>query len=233
MQVSNTTPIRVFIIDDHRSILWGLQRLVESGRPTLEYVGCAESCAEAHKVLESASPDVILLDIDLGKENGVDEIPGLATKTHAKILMLTGVRDKSAHDKAVLAGASGVVEKEASAQTILTAIAKVHEGQIWLDREATGRIFVEFSRDGGANGSSLEHAKIASLTQRERAIVEAAANNAGSNAKTIAQALYISEHTLRNHLTSIYNKLGVANRLELFAYAHKHGLTKPHHHAGQ
>lgn len=228
MTESSANPIRVFIIDDHRSILWGLQRLIESGKPTMNVVGCVGSCAEALKTIKETAPDVILLDIDLGKENGIDEIPRLLAETnsHAKILMLTGVRDKSAHDKAVLAGARGVVEKEASAETILSAISKVHEGQIWLDREATARIFVEFSRESSAHGADPEQAKIASLTHRERAIVAVTANNAGSTAKTIAQALFISEHTLRNHLTSIYSKLEVSNRLELFAYAHKHGLTK-------
>lgn len=226
MSEQPSPPIRVFLIDDHRSILWGLQRLIESGRPAMEVVGCAESCAEAFKVLVDASPHVILLDIDLGRENGIDEISRLITKSRAKILMLTGVRDKSAHDKAVLAGASGVVEKEAPAETILTAIRKVYEGQIWLDREATGRIFIEFSRDGGNKSADPERVKISSLTQRERSIVAVTASNAGATAKTIAQTLYISEHTLRNHLTSIYNKLDVSNRLELFAYAHKHGLTK-------
>lgn len=226
MSIEANMPIRVFLIDDHRSILWGLQRLIESGRPAMEVVGTAESCAEAMKVLESAAPNVILLDIDLGKENGVDEISRLLEKSRAKILMLTGVRDKNAHDRAVLAGARGVVEKEASADTILAAIAKVHEGQIWLDREATGRVFIEFSREGATHGVDLEQTKISSLTQRERAIVAITATNAGATAKTIAQALFISEHTLRNHLTSIYNKLEVSNRLELFAFAHKHGLTK-------
>ncbi len=227
MSELHTQSIRVFLIDDHRSILWGLQRLIESGRPAIQFVGSAESCEEAVKVLHDAAPHVILLDIDLGKENGIEEISKLISNSSAKILMLTGVRDKSAHDRAVLAGACGVVEKEASAETILTAISKVHEGQIWLDREATGRIFVEFSRDGNNKVADPEKVKIASLTQRERAIVAITANNAGANAKTIAQKLYISEHTLRNHLTSIYNKLEVSNRLELFAYAHKHGLTGP------
>ena len=221
----SSVQIRVFIIDDHRSILWGLQRLIESG-PGMQVVGCAESCEEAMKLLEKASPNVILLDIDLGKENGVNEITKLQTKSPAKILMLTGVRDKSAHDKAVLAGARGVVEKEASADTILAAIAKVHEGQLWLDREATGRVFVEFSREGGAKRIDPERVKIESLTERERTIVAVTTGNAGATAKTIAQTMYISEHTLRNHLTSIYNKLEVANRLELFAYAHKHSLAK-------
>ncbi|MGH8650446.1 MAG: response regulator transcription factor, partial [Burkholderiales bacterium] len=97
---------------------------------------------------------------------------------------------------------------------------------LWLDRVATGRIFLEFSRDKVVPSADPERTKIASLTDREREVVSIAATHAGANAKAIAEMLFISEHTLRNHLTSIYDKLQVANRLELFAYAHKHGLAK-------
>lgn len=226
MTIENSAPIRVFLIDDHRGILWGLERLIDSGKPVMQVVGSAASCTEALKLLDDASPNLILLDIDLGKESGVDEIPRLLARSRAKILVLTGLRDESVHDKAVLAGARGVVQKEAAAETILSAIAKVHAGQIWLDRAATSRIFVEFSRESAAQAADPERAKISTLTDRERAIVTIAANNAGANARTMAEILHISEHTLRNHLTSIYGKLGVANRLELFAFSHKHGLTK-------
>jgi len=226
MDTKIPVPIRVLIIDDHRSILWGLERLIESGKPAMQVVGTATNCVDALDMIEEAAPDLILLDIGLGKENGVDEIPKLLAHSHAKILVLTGISDESIHDKAVLAGASGVVEKEASAETILAAIQKVHEGQLWLDRVATGRIFLEMSRDNAAQSVDPERVKISSLTEREREIVGIAATHAGANAKAIAEMLFISEHTLRNHLTSIYDKLQVANRLELFAYAHKHGLTK-------
>jgi len=226
MASQHSAPIRVFLIDDHRSILWGLERLIESGTPAMQVVGSATNHADALQLLNDAEVDVILLDIDLGKENGIDAIPKImAANASAKVLVLTGLRDKAAHDKAVLAGAKGVVEKEASAQTILTAISKVHEGQLWLDRAAAGRIFVEFSRKSAATPDP-EQQKISALTDREREIVAGLANNAGATARTIAETLHISEHTLRNHLTSIYEKLDVANRLELFAYAHKHGLTK-------
>lgn len=223
---TSSKPIRVFLIDDHASILWGLERLIQSGKPQMEAVGSANGCARALAMLDDAAPDVILLDLDLGRENGVDAIPQLLAKSTAKILILTGVRDKSLHDKAVLAGARGVVEKEASAETILHAIAKVHEGQIWLDRAATGRIFSELSRQGTAQPPDPEQQKIAALTDREREVIALTAQHAGATAKDIAQTLRISDHTLRNHLTSIYSKLGVANRLELFAYAHRHGLDK-------
>ena len=226
MTASNQSEIRVFLIDDHRSILWGLERLIESGKPKMRVVGSAANYTEALKKIEGTSTDVILLDIDLGGENGVDGIPKLLEKSNAKILVLTGVRDEATHDRAVLAGACGVVAKEADAETILMAIAKVYEGQIWLDRTTTGRIFVEFSREGAAQASHPDRVRIESLTNREKMVVAATTINAGATAKTIAISLHISEHTLRNHLTSIYDKLEVVNRLELFAFAQKYGLTK-------
>lgn len=225
MAAKNTTPIRVFLIDDHRTILWGLEKLIESATPAMRVVGSVTNCADAFELLAKAAPDVILLDMDLGRESGLDAIPQLIAESAAKILVLTGLRDKTVLDKAVLAGARGVVEKEAPAETILSAIARVHEGQLWLDRAATGRIFVEFSRKGAAEAADPEQQNIAALTDREREIIAATATHAGATAKVIAENLHISEHTLRNHLTSIYDKLGVANRLELFAYAHKHGLN--------
>jgi two-component system, NarL family, nitrate/nitrite response regulator NarL len=226
MAAQHTAPIRVFLVDDHRSILWGLEKLIESAQPAMAVAGSATNCAGALALLDKAAPDVILLDLDLGSESGLDAIPRLISGSKAKVLVLTGLRDGSVHDKAVLAGARGVVEKEASAETILTAITRVHEGQLWLDRAATGRIFVEFSRQGAVKQADPEKQKIDSLTDRERQIIVAIAANAGATAATIAEKLHISEHTLRNHLTAIYSKLGVANRLELFAYAHKHGLIK-------
>ncbi len=225
MNNTEQSKIRVFLIDDHRSILWGLERLINSGNPAMVVVGSAPNFTEGLKTIAAARPDVILLDIDLGGENGIDGIPKLLDKTGAKILVLTGVRDHLMHDRAVLAGASGVVEKEAAAETILTAIGKVYEGQVWLDRKATGRIFVEFSRDGAAKTANPDLALMNTLTDREKDIVAATTAHAGATAKTIAASLHISEHTLRNHLTSIYGKLNVANRLELFSFVHKHGLN--------
>ncbi|OGA67903.1 MAG: hypothetical protein A3G81_29870 [Betaproteobacteria bacterium RIFCSPLOWO2_12_FULL_65_14] len=223
---AGSAPIRVFLIDDHRTVLWGLERLIESAGSRMKVVGSAARCADALKRLEGASPDVIVLDLDLGDESGLDAIAPLIAKSRAKVLVLTGLRETSMHDKAVLAGARGVVQKEASAETILTAIEKVHEGQLWLDRTAAGRIFVEFSRRGAPLPPDAEQVKIASLTERERQIVAMTATHAGATARAIAEKLHIAENTLRNHLTTIYDKLGVANRLELFAYAHRHGLTK-------
>ncbi len=220
---STENPIRVLLVDDHRSILWGLERLIESEKPRMEVVGKAANRAEALVLAAETRPDVVLLDLDLGAESGLDIIPELIARSKAKVLVLTGLRDTAVRDAAVLAGARGVVGKEAAPEDILRGIVKVHQGEIWLDREATGRIFVEFSRNGASEEADPERQKIASLTARECRIVSTIVGDPGATANTVAERLHISEHTLRNHLTSIYDKLGVANRLGLYVYANKHG----------
>lgn len=218
--------IKILLVDDHRSVLWGLEKLIEGEAPRMVVIGKATTSAEAMRLLDEAKPDIVLLDIDLGGESGISAIPNLIAKSQAKVLVLTGSRDSSVHDAAVLAGAMGVVEKGESAETILKAIQKVSEGEIWLDRSATGRIFLELSRNKAAEAQNPEQRKIASLTPRERQIVAEIGSDAAAGSKVIAERLHISEHTLRNHIASIYEKLEVSSRLELFAYAGKHGISR-------
>ena len=219
-------PIKIILVDDHRSVLWGLEKLIEGEYPRMHVVGTATTLAEAMRLLEKTSPDVIVMDIDLNGESGISAIPKIIAQTSAKILMLTGSRDHSLHDAAILAGAKGVVEKGEDAVTILKAIEKIASGEIWLDRAATSRIFLELSIKRTAVARDPEQNKIASLTPRERQIVAEISSDAAANSRIISERLHISEHTLRNHLTSVYEKLELSSRLELFAYASKHNLTK-------
>ena len=218
--------IRVLLIDDHRSVLWGLERLIESQKPKMEVVGKFTSFAEASPQLAKLAPDVILLDLDLGGEKGIDVIPLLAPITSAKILILTGSRNTALHDQCVIAGAKGVLQKEESADTILSAIERVYEGQLWMDQARMGRIILELSRKKSNTENDPERKKIASLTPRERNIVVAVTTRAGATGSDVAKELHVSESTLRNHLSSIYAKLELTNRLELWDYAHQHGLNK-------
>jgi two-component system, NarL family, nitrate/nitrite response regulator NarL len=220
------TPIKILLIDDHRSVLWGLEKLIDGEKPKMEVVGTATSSAEALSLLASVSPDVILTDLDLNGESAISIIPDLISHSKAKVLVLTGSRDLSLRDSAMLAGARGVVEKGDTAETILKAIEMVHQGEIWIDRSSTSRIFNELSRKKVADLDDPEQRKIASLTRKEKLTVAEIASDATANTKTIATRLYISENTLRNHLTSIYAKLELSNRLELFVYANKHGIHK-------
>ncbi len=223
--MSGSRPIRVFLVD-HRCHLWGWEKLIQSSETAMEVVGSTTGFAEVLALVIKAAPDVILIDMDLDGDSALAAIPQIVARSPARIVVLTGLRDESVHDRAVLAGAHGIVKKDASAETILTAIAKVHDGQLWLDRAAIGRVFVEFARQSTVHADDPEQHKISTLTNRERNIIAVIANHTGATAQVIANNLYISEHTLRNHLTSIYGKLGLANRLELFAYAREHGLDK-------
>lgn len=220
------SPIKIILIDDHRSVLWGLEKLIDSEKPKMEVVGTATNSTEAMKLLETISPDVILIDLDLNGESGINVIPQLLAKSSAKILVLTGTRDLSLHDSAMVAGARGVVEKGDTAETILKAITMVHQGEVWIDRLATTRIFNELSRKKSAETDDPEYRKIANLTRKERQTVAEIGNDAAANTKIIAARLFISENTLRNHLTAIYAKLELTSRLELFVYANKHNIRK-------
>lgn len=225
MNQDNAETIRVFLVDDHRSVLWGLEKLIESAMPEMCVVGKATRWTEATDAIKELKPDVILLDLDLGDESGMDAITHFTAMSNARVLILTGVKDQSRHDSAVVLGARGILEKEDAAEVILAAISKVHRGELWLPRLAIDRILADLSKKDIPPKPTPEQKKIASLTPRERAIVAAIANNAKANARMIAGMLFISEHTLRNHLTSIYEKLDVSSRLELYAFAHAHGLT--------
>jgi two-component system, NarL family, nitrate/nitrite response regulator NarL len=224
MNQSSQNPIRILLVDDHQSFLWGMMKLIESDSPNMQVIGTASDIAEALAILEREQPDLILLDIDLNGVNSLDSMPVLRNATSAMVLILTGVRDGETHERAVLAGARGVLQKEASAEMILKAIRKVHEGEIWLDRLTTGRVFSKLL-DHSNNQASAEAIKIRSLTSRERAIIDVMIKQGHSTNKQIAAHLNMSEHTLRNHLSSIYSKLEVENRLELVMYAVKHHIS--------
>jgi DNA-binding NarL/FixJ family response regulator len=216
--------IRVFLITGYRSVLWGLERLIESREPTMQVVGSATSCAEALELIGDAVPDLILLDTDLDTNDSMAAIAKLKASAPAQVLVLTGVRNGSLPEDVVLAGASGVVRKESPAEEILEAIEAVHQGQLWLDRVTAGRVLAEILRRRTARGCDPDQAKIASLTAREREIVVHAVNHPSADGETLARMLNISLYTLRNHLTSIYVKLDLSNRLAMFAFAYKHGI---------
>src|SRR5215212_219075 len=216
--------IRVLLVDDHPLLLWGLQRLISADSSAMTVVGAATNGAQALKLAGEVRPDVIVLDLDLGTESGADLIPGLLARAPARILVLADGRDVSLRDSAVLAGARGIVGKEEPVQQILRAIQKVHEGELWLDRSATGRLFVELSRAVNGRPKTDAQTQIASLTKREREIVFMLSSAPAVSVKGLAHQYHVSEKTLRNHLTSIYEKLGVGSRLELHMYAKSHKL---------
>jgi DNA-binding NarL/FixJ family response regulator len=224
MLAAQEKPIRVMLVDDHRSVLWGLEKLVQSERPRMEVVACATNCAAALELAGQTAPDVVVLDLDLGGENACDIIPALANGRGTRVIVWTGMRDCKAREQSILRGACGLVQKEEPAETLLKAIERVHNGELWLDRSTTGRIFVELLSRKDAGVPNDDERKIASLTAREREIIGELIADAGADNRRLAGRLRMGEHTLRNHLSRIYDKLDVANRLELYVFAQRHAL---------
>jgi len=221
MQAGETKPINIFLVDDHRTILWGLERLIETATPCMAVVGQATSCAELLAQLIDTNPDVILLDLDLNGENGLDCLQELGQQTAARVLVLTSTSDPTVHQQAIMRGARGVVHKQAPADVVLRAIEKVHNGEIWLDRASLGHVVTALSR---GQRPDPEAVKIAALTPKERQIIAMIMKEKGAANKVIAEKLHMSEHTLRNSLTTIYSKLEVKGRLQLYLYASSHQL---------
>lgn len=218
-----TGPTRVMLVA-LPLMSWGLERLLEGDHGRWSVVGVVASAAEGVLRLEQIAPELVVFDLD--GEEGTESLAHLQSQTPARILALTSSRDSVLQDSAVLAGARGVVGKYEAPIVLLRALEKVHAGEMWIERSATGRIFTELSRHQEGRWRSSRRTSVSALTPKERLTVEALASDAAAPGKVVAQRLNISEHTLRNHLTSIYRKLSVSNRAELHAYVNRHGLDR-------
>ena len=218
-------PIRVLLVDDHKTMLWGLERLIESENPRMQVIGKATNKAEIFAILKLSKPDVILLDLDLNGENSLDFLEELLQESQARVLVFTGLQDPVVHQRAIINGASGVVLKNENADVILRAIKYVHAGELWFDRAATSRLLRSLNAPVTTFNKASQHNKIATLTPKERQVITAMALIPGARNKVVADRLCMSEHTLRNHLTGIYAKLDLENRLELCMFAIEHKLS--------
>jgi DNA-binding NarL/FixJ family response regulator len=205
----------------------GLRMLLE-GDPHIDIVGEAANSQEAREVAQQEQPNLFLVDVMLGKETAGDFLQELLERCErARAILLTGATDVHELERAIDAGASGLVFKEEAVGVLNHAIQTVHSGGVWLSsslmQSLRSRLSKTHDREKPASGENSEMSKIASLTPREREIVSLIAT--GSNRKRAAEKLQVSEATVRNHLTSILGKLELRNQFELAFYAQRHGLT--------
>ena len=212
--------IAVLIVSDQPILVTGLHLLLTQTKSKMRPVGSAASLDRALELAAENKPDVVILDIDIVE--GLQAISELAAHCEGRVVALTAAREDSLRDRAVLAGARGIVGKEEALDNVVRAIEKVHAGQVWLDRSATGRIFVEFSRRLQGEAQPEDDRRLSRLTRRELEITRLLVTHPHTSITQIAKQAHTSEHTLRNHLTSIYRKLGVKNRLQLHLFATKH-----------
>lgn len=220
--------IRVFLVSNYPLLAWGLTRLLESSAGRHELVHWAKTLSpQTDAAVLRLSADIVLLDWDMGPQDALQFVRRLGSAgVPGKIVLLTRLDDNALQEQAMMLGARGIIEQNAPPEMVLAAISKVHEGQLWLNREATARILGELTRGDKSAQAASPHASFDRLTEREKEIVRCIAQHANDSGKTIARMLHISESTLRNHLTSVYHKLGVANSNGLHAYAVQHGLAK-------
>jgi DNA-binding NarL/FixJ family response regulator len=213
--------VRIVIADDHTIFRDGLRRLLES-EPELEVVGEAADGAEAVSQTQQLAPDVLLLDLAMPRVPGMETLRALSTNgsgQHTKIIVLTAAVERIQIVQALQLGARGVVMKEAATQLLMKAIRTVMLGEYWIGREAVGDI-VEFMR---MTASGEKPTRNYGLTKREMDILTTIV--AGLSNKEIARKFALSEDTVKHHLTNIFDKVGVASRLELALFAINHRLT--------
>ncbi len=214
--------VRIVVIDGHELFRAGI-RMILTRQPGFEVVGEAADLPEALVLVKREQPDITLLGIDLDDEQNLAYLPELCAAAEAmRVLVLSGAADPELNRRAVCLGAIGVLSKDKPADVLVKAIEKIHAGEAWLDRAMTAAVLREMSPRN--RKPDPEELKIRSLTEREREVIKLVGE--GLKNKQIAERLFISDITVHHHLTSIYSKLEVTDRLELLIYAYRNGLAE-------
>ncbi|MGW3928653.1 response regulator [Streptomyces microflavus] len=203
-------PVRVFLLDDHEVVRRGLHDLL-GAEPGLEVVGEAATAAQALARGPALRPDVAVLDVRLPDGDGItvcrelrSRMPGLAC------LMLTSFDDEDALLDAIMAGAAGYVLKQINGSDLVSAVRTVAAGRSMLDPETTARLMRTLRAPGTAG--PVEDERLSVLSERERSVLDLIGE--GLTNRQIAERLYLSEKTVKNHISRLLRKLGVERRVQ-------------------
>jgi two-component system nitrate/nitrite response regulator NarL len=218
--------IRIVILDNHTLFRAGIRRIIET-QPGMEVVGEAGSLGESLEIITNLKPDIILVELNLSGQPELDILSSLVKVAEGtRLILVTGTSDPKLHQKAVEDGVVGVIYKTQPPEILIKAIEKVNAGEVWLERSLIANVLSRLSRSHLVNKVDPETESITRLSEREKEVVKLIGK--GLKNKKISTELCISETTVRHHLTSIYSKLGVSDRLELLVYAHRYGLVPTH-----
>ena len=222
MNIPAGSKIRIVVADDHPIFRDGLCKLLAL-EEDFEVVAQASDGRQVLEVLQQYEPDVLLLDLKMPGLDGLATLQRLqAAKNKTRVIVLTASDDKNEFVQAMKLGTSGIVLKQTATELLIKSIRKVHAGEIWLDSHTTAaviRTFVaaeETAPPPPVSAPSRDRER-SPLSQREREIVALVAQ--GFKNKEMAEKMFISEQTVKNHLHNIFDKLGVSDRLELALYA--------------
>lgn len=215
--------IKIVLVGDY-SILRNALRMLLETEQSFQVIGEVSSISEISELIGDQQPDLILID---SPENGdkLDLFPYLkqmASKT--PILILTASNDDQIYEKCLRLGINGLVVKDNSAETLFKAIKKVYQGDFWFDRALMGKTIRQLVSE---KQLLHEHPKVAAhdgITERENQVINLICK--GMKNKDIADKLFITETTVRHHLSAIFEKLSISNRVELVIYAFKNSLVK-------
>jgi two-component system response regulator DevR len=209
---------RVLLVDDHEVVRLGLLTLIND-QADMEVVGEAGTATEALKAVERLRPDVVLMDIRLPGEGGIEATERI---THSfpksKVVILTSFADDALVVRAIQAGAAGYVLKQVGNQELLRAIQAAAHGQAVLDPTTTQRLLAKVRE----KERRAEQDAFRELSAREMAILAEVAR--GRTNPQIGQGLHLSEKTVRNYVSRILEKLHLTNRIELATYAVEHHI---------
>ena len=206
--------IRVMLVDDHVVVREGLRTLIGRHKDML-VVGEAGTTAEAIETAARAKPDVIVMDIRLPDGSGVEACRTIReARPETKVIMLTSYADDEALFASIVAGAAGYLLKQTRGQALIDAISAVAQGRSLLDPDVTGKVLERVRK-----GRGDEDPAFASLTDQERKVLEQLAE--GKTNREIGEVLFLSEKTVKNYVSRILDKLGLARRAEAAAYMAK------------
>jgi two-component system, NarL family, nitrate/nitrite response regulator NarL len=218
---SSFSPVRVLIADDHSLFREGLRKLIES-EAGFEVVGEASDGEMLLALARQLQPDVILLDLAMPRRDGMEVLRELAAaEIQVRTLVLTASINKAQIVQALKLGAYGVILKESTTQRLFDSIRCVMAGQYWIGRESVSDLVRAFRSIAAPDAAS--RSRDFGLTPRELEIVTLVV--AGYSNPGIAQRCSISEQTVKHHMSNVFDKLGVSNRLELALFAVNHQLT--------
>ncbi len=216
--------IRVLVADDHPIIREGIRKLLEL-EDDIQVIAEASDGRQTLELINEIQPDVVLLDLRLPGLDGLAVLQTLQQlKPRSRTIVLTASEDKTEWLRAMKLGCAGVVVKSTPPELIIKSIRKVHEGEIWLDSHTTAAVMRQFASpsDSANNNRPASERARPPLSNREREIVALVAQ--GYRNREMAEKMFISEQTVKNHLHNIFDKLGVSDRLELALYAIHKGL---------